>query len=172
MERLPGEVGVLDAAHGALCDAGVGGAEAMDYRLEAETSYAEGAAEIGVEQSFGTGDPDSLEGMDRHAGGVAEKRVIESDGLVTNLIDTRHAMFDEGHPYGTHANVGQVFEGFKDVVGVRGIPLEEGQMDRGAIVAVDASGGAGGTVERRNGAGNEVGEGGECGGLWIVDCGF
>lgn len=129
----------------------------MDCRLEAEISYAEGAAEIGVEQTFGTGNPDAFEGMDRHAGGVAEDGMIERKGLAFDLIEACGTMFDESHADGSHAHVWQVFEGFEDVVGVGDIPLEESVVNGDAVIAVDACGGAAGTVQRGQGLGDDLG---------------
>ena len=167
---LPGEVGVGDAAHGALGDAGMGGAEALEGGVPAEAGPLIGSAALACAEQFGCpGDPGSLEGVDDDAPWIAEDAVVETQGLAVNLIETEWLVPDQLQADGTHALIGQVPVGLEHAGGIRELPLEEGEMDGGAVVAVDAGGGAGGAMERGQGAGDDFGEGG-VGGRWSVVC--
>ena len=158
-ECEPGGVGVGDAVHGALGDAGMGGAEAVHGGLPAEEPFLlQAAAGAVAEEAVGAGDPDALEGVNDAAARIAKDGVVEAEGFALDLIGALWLVLGESHADGSHANVGQVFEGFEHIVGVDGVPLEKGAMDGHAVIEVDARGRAGGAMQRGQRLGDNLGQ--------------
>ena len=148
LKGLPGEVGVGDAVHGALGDAGMGGAEAVQGGLPAEESFLLQATAVAVaEEAVGAGDPGALEGVDDHASRVVKDSVIKGEGLPIDLIGAGREVIDESHADGSHADFRQVFVCFQNVPCIRKIPLEKCHKGGRPVVEFDAGGSAGGTMQ-------------------------
>lgn len=77
---LPSEIGIGDAADGALDDAGVGRAEALEGGVPADlVPELHAPADARTKQIGGPGDPGALEGMDDNASLIAEDGVVEGE---------------------------------------------------------------------------------------------
>ena len=170
LEDEPCLVGIGDAADGALGDAGVSWEEAVAGGFHVElVPLGHAAADAVAEEGFGAGDPGAFEGVDEGAGGVAEDSVFEGEGFVADLAGMGRLVADKFQADVAQAFLGQVDECLHDgmAIGCGEIPLEEGEVDSGAVIAVDASDGAGGGAESGERAGGDFRKEGEGGGWWV-----
>jgi len=146
----------------------MGRAEALEGGSPAQAACLFGAAAQAPAKQFGgAGDPGALEGVDGDAGGIAEDGVVESELFGADVIKPGWLACGEGEADGTHALFGEMFVSLQYAGAIGEFPPEEGEVDGGAVVTIDAGGGAGGAVEGGQGPGDDFGEEGE--GRWGGD---
>lgn len=81
LELFPCGIRIADAADRPLCDAGVGGAKAPEAGVPADLPpLILTTPKASAKQGTGTGDPDTLEGMDYDSLRIAEDGVVEDEG--------------------------------------------------------------------------------------------
>ena len=96
--------------------------------------------------------------------------MVKREGGAVHLIGAGWLFGNHFHTDGSHADLGEVAEGFEDAAGVLIVPLEKCEVETERVIQFGQGHPAIRATQHRGGLGVDVGEGGVADGLRVGSC--